>query len=177
MVLGAATFVGNSVFVLFATQTLKLSGFGFGLLLVPGAVGGIIGSILASRLRRYPLRVVLFSTIMAAGVAITLTSMVSSPLLAGLLWGSGSLTSMIWIVLTIALRQRVIPQHLLGRVGASYRFLVYVGMPVGALLGGFLAKLFSVRTALAVDGLAYLAFSPIVLILLREVASFDDAGV
>jgi hypothetical protein len=177
MVLGAATFVGNSVFVLFATQTLKLSGFGFGLLLVPGAVGGILGSMLASRLCRYSLRVVLFGTIMASGVSITLTSVVSSPLLASLLWGSGSLTSMIWIVLTVALRQRVIPQHLLGRVGASYRFLVYVGMPVGAMLGGFLAKLSSVRAALAVDGLAYLAFSPIVLLLLGEVALTDEAGV
>jgi MFS family permease len=175
-VLGAAAFISNSVFVLFATQTLKLSGFGFGLLLVPGAVGGIIGSMLASRLHRYPLQMILFSSIITGGVVITLTSAVSSALLASLLWGTGSLTSMVWIVLTVALRQRVIPQHLLGRVGASYRFLVYAGMPVGALLGGILAESFSIRTALAVNGLAYLAFSPIVLILLRDVTSSDVAG-
>ncbi len=176
MALGAAAFVGNSVFVLFATQTLKLSGLGFGLLLVPGAVGGIIGSMLASRLRRFPLPVVLFSAIVVSGIVTALTAAVSSPLLASLLWGTASLTSMIWIVLTVALRQRVIPQHLLGRVGASYRFLVFAGMPVGALVGGLLAESFSVRTALAVDGLAYLAFSPVVLILLREVTSSGDAG-
>jgi MFS family permease len=177
MVLATAAFVGNSVFVLFATQTLKLSGFGFGLLLVPGAVGGIIGSMLASRLRRYPLRVVLFAAIFTSGVVTALTAAVSSPLLASLLWGTASLTSMIWIVLTVALRQRVIPKHLLGRVGASYRFLMFAGMPFGALLGGFLAESFSVRTALAADGLAYLAFSPLVLILLRDVTSSDDARV
>jgi MFS family permease len=177
LVLGAAAFVGNSVFVLFATQTLKLSGLGFGILLVPGAVGGIIGSMLATRLRRYPLRVVLLGTILAGGVVTALTAVVSSPLLAGLLWGTASLTSMIWLVLTMALRQRVIPRHLIGRVGASYRFLVFAGMPLGALLGGFLAESFSVRTALAVDGLAYLAFSPIVFILLREVTSSDEPEV
>jgi MFS family permease len=177
MVLAAATFIGNSVFVLFATQTLKLSGFGFGLLLVPGAVGGIIGSMLASRLHRYPLRMVLFGSLMTSGLVTALTAAVSSPLLASLLWGTASLTSMIWIVLTVALRQRVIPQHLLGRVGASYRFLMYAGMPVGAFLGGFLAKSFSVRTALAVDGLAYLVFSPVVFMLLREVTSSGEAGV
>jgi predicted MFS family arabinose efflux permease len=177
MVLAAATFIGNSVFVLFATQTLKLSGFGFGLLLVPGAVGGIIGSMLASRLLRYPLRIVLFGSLMTSGIVTALTAAVSSPLLASLLWGTASLTSMIWIVLTVALRQRVIPQHLLGRVGASYRFLMYAGMPVGAFIGGFLAKSFSVRTALAVDGLAYLAFGPIVFMLLREVTSSGEPRV
>ena len=177
MVLAAATFIGNSVFVLFATQTLKLSGFGFGLLLVPGAVGGIIGSMLASRLHRYPPRFVLFGSLMTTGVVTALTAAVSSPLLASLLWGTASLTSMIWIVLTVALRQRVIPRHLLGRVGASYRFLMYAGMPLGAFLGGFLAKSFNVRTALAVDGLAFLAFGPVVFMLLREVTSSGEPGV
>ena len=177
MVLATAAFVGNSVFVLFATQTLKLSGLGFGLLLVPGAVGGIIGSMLASRLRRYPLRVVLFGAIFTSGVVTALTAAVSSPLLASLLWGTASLTSMIWIVLTVALRQRVIPKHLIGRVGASYRFLMFAGMPIGALLGGYLAESFSVRTALAVDGLAYLAFSPLGVLLLRDVTSSGEAGV
>jgi MFS family permease len=177
MVLAAATFVGNSVFVLFATQTLKLSGFGFGLLLVPGAVGGLTGSMLATRFDRYPLRSVLFGSLMTTGVVTTITAAVSSPLLVSLLWGTASLTSMIWIVLTVALRQRVIPQHLLGRVGASYRFLMYAGMPLGALLGGLLAESFSVRTALAVSGLAFLVFGPVVFILLREVTSSGEAGV
>ena len=45
-----------------------------------------------------------------------------------------------------------IPDHLLGRVGASYRFLVYIGMPFGALAGGFLANAFGIRSALAVNG-------------------------
>jgi hypothetical protein len=32
--------IGNAVFVIFATDTLGLSELGYGVLLVPGAVGG-----------------------------------------------------------------------------------------------------------------------------------------
>ena len=59
---------------------------------------------------------------------------------------------MVWNVLTLALRQRLIPDEMLGRVGASYRFLVYLGMPFGALVGGLLANQFGVRAAIFVSG-------------------------
>ena len=47
---------------------------------------------------------------------------------------------LVWNVLTVAFRQRIIPTELLGRVGASYRFMLFLGAPVGALLGGALAS-------------------------------------
>ena len=55
--LGFADFVGASVFVLFATETLGLSPAGYGLLLAHVALGGITGSLLAPKLRSYPLGV------------------------------------------------------------------------------------------------------------------------
>ena len=90
----------------------------------------------------------------------------SSPVAVSLL-AAGSLGFvMIWNVLTVALRQRVIPNDRLGRVGASYRFLVFLGMPFGALLGGILANRFGVRDAIFVSGsvLVFLGLSvPILL--------------
>jgi MFS family permease len=71
-------------------------------------------------------------------------------------------------VLTVALRQRVIPDHLLGRVGASYRFLVYLGMPFGALLGGLLANRFGLRSTLAVNGIALTIIGIAIPLLLRD---------
>ena len=51
--LGTASFIGNAVFVLYAREVLDLSEFGYGVLLVPGAIGGIIGSLIAPRFRRF----------------------------------------------------------------------------------------------------------------------------
>ena len=171
--LGTASFISGAVFVLFATKTLHLSAAGYGLLLVPAAVGGVAGSVLAPKLSKAPLRVVLASAIFCSGVATLITSAISVPVLVGALAGISAAGALVWNVLTIALRQRVIPDHLLGRVGASYRFLVYVGMPFGALIGGFLADAFGIRSALAVGGLAFIVIGLSIPLLLRGSADLQ----
>ncbi len=80
---------------------------------------------------------------------------------------------MIWNVLTVALRQRVIPNERLGRVGASYRFLVFLGMPFGALIGGMLANQFGVRAAIFVSGSVLVFLAIIIPVLLRGTDRFD----
>jgi Na+/melibiose symporter-like transporter len=166
--LGTVSFIGAAIFVLFARETLGLSNFGYGLLLLPEAAGGIAGSALASRLTRFPLRVVLSVSVVTAGLATWITSTLSVAVLVGVLTGLTAAGVLVWNVLTTALRQRVIPDHLLGRVGASYRFLVTVGMPFGALLGGLLANSFGLRAALAVNGIALTAIGLAIPILLRD---------
>jgi MFS family permease len=42
-------------------------------------------------------------------------------------------------VMIFTMRARMTPDHLLGRVGASTRLLVFGALPLGALLGGLLA--------------------------------------
>lgn len=150
--LGFASFVGGSVFVLFATENLHLSGLGYGLLLVPTALGGVAGSALAPRLARFPLRFVLSASILLSGLATLAISVISIPVLVAALLAVSTGAVLVWNILTVALRQRVIPDQLMGRVGASYRFLVYAGMPAGALAGGFLANAFGVRAAMAING-------------------------
>jgi MFS family permease len=174
-VLGTASFIGGSVFVLFGTQTLGLSPTGYGFLLVPGAVAGVTGSMMAPRLTRYPLAPLLGTIITAEGVTTLIMSRLSSPILVAIIGATGGLVAMIWNILTVALRQRVIPNHLLGRVGASYRFLVYVGMPFGALAGGFLAKAYGVRNALAVNGAILLTIGLAIPLLLRGITNENEA--
>ena len=166
--LGTVSYIGTAIFVLFARQTLGLSSFGYGLLLVPSAIGGIAGSMLAPRLTDFPLRLVLTASIVIAGICIWTISTLTVPVLIGLLSGLSAAASLVWNVLTIALRQRVIPDHLLGRVGASYRFLVFLGMPFGALFGGVLASQFGLRTALAVNGIALTTIGLAIPLLLRD---------
>ncbi len=168
--LGFASFVGSAVFVLFATETLDLSGAGFGLLLVPSALGGIAGSVLAPKLTTRPLRVVLSATALISGLATLTISTISTPVLVATLLAFSTGPVLVWNILTIALRQRTIPEHLLGRVGASYRFLVYLAMPVGALVGGLVANSFGVRTALAANGIVLIAIGASIPRLLRGVS-------
>lgn len=150
--LGTASIIGNAVFVIYARDVLDLSDFGYGILLVPGAVGGIVGSLIAPRFRPYPLRITLTCAVLGSGVSTWLLSFTSVPVLAGLLTAISLCSVMVWNVLTLALRQRLIPNELLGRVGASYRFLVYLGMPIGAIIGGIITNAHGVRSAIFVSG-------------------------
>ncbi len=43
---------------------------------------------------------------------------------------------MVWNVITVSLRQTIIPDRLLGRVNSVYRFFGWGMMPLGAAAGG-----------------------------------------
>lgn len=61
-----------------------------------------------------------------------------------------------WNVITVSLRQRIVPEHLMGRVNAGYPLLAWGTMPIGAALGGAIAEVFSIRTVFAVASLGQL---------------------
>lgn len=54
------------------------------------------------------------------------------------------------------LRQALVPDHLLGRINATWRFLVFGAQPVGALLGGVLGTALGLRTTIVVGSLCML---------------------
>jgi len=56
----------------------------------------------------------------------------------------------------MAWRQRITPEHLLGRVISVTRSLAGVAIPPGALLAGVLAELIGVRATLVLTGLGML---------------------
>ncbi len=49
-----------------------------------------------------------------------------------------------WNVVTVSLRQRITPDHLLGRLNAAYRFFGWGAGPLGALAGGLIAEIFGI---------------------------------
>ena len=54
------------------------------------------------------------------------------------------------------LRQVMVPDHVLGRVNAAWRFLVFGAQPLGALVGGGLGAVLGLRAALVVSSLGML---------------------
>jgi MFS family permease len=66
--LGTVSFISGAVFVLLARDEFGLGAVGFGLLLVPPAIGGLIGSGIAPRFRRFPLPTVLTASVLVDGL-------------------------------------------------------------------------------------------------------------
>jgi hypothetical protein len=46
----------------------------------------------------------------------------------------------VWNVVTVTMRQQLVPDDLLGRVNSAYRMLGWGLIPLGALAGGFVAQ-------------------------------------
>jgi len=126
-----------ATFVLFAQEILVLDGLGFGLLLATGSLGGLLGSVLAPALTtrlgsgRSLLLAVVVPALGSAAIALT-----SSPVVAAVAFAAYSFTAVTWNVVTVSLRQVLIPDRLLGRVNSVYRFFGWGMMPIGTLLGG-----------------------------------------
>ncbi|HHI70596.1 MAG TPA: MFS transporter, partial [Rhodobacteraceae bacterium] len=135
--------VAFTVLVLFSQEILELGPAGYGTLLTAGAAGGVIGGIIApritSRLGVEASVVIALLVFSAEYLAIYLTSntyVVATALFVGML------AAVSWSVVTVSLRQRTIPDELLGRVNSIYRFIGWGTMPVGSLIGGGLVALF-----------------------------------
>jgi MFS family permease len=143
---------------------MGLSEAGLGLLFTAGAVGAVAGSIVAPSVERVLGRprallvVMLTSTVATGAPGVTASALLVAA--AGALSGT---ISVVWNVITVSLRQRITPDHLLGRVNAGYRLLAWGSMPLGALAGGLLADLFGLRAAFLVAGASSVVAIPLLL--------------
>jgi MFS family permease len=134
---GTGTF---AVFVLFGQEILRLGASEFGLLLSSGAAGGVIGSLVASRFSaRLGSGATLQFTLITGALTYIGIGLASSALLVWVMFAIASLGGVMWNVVTVSLRQTIIPDRLLGRVNSVYRFFGWGMMPIGAALGGLLA--------------------------------------
>ncbi len=123
--------------VLFAQEILDLGAAGFGLLMTAGAAGGVIGSFLAAWISKtIGQGPSLFLTLGAGAVTALIIGLTSSATVVWVMIALMALTGTLWNVITVSLRQSLIPDHLLGRANSVYRFFGWGMMPLGALLGG-----------------------------------------
>jgi MFS family permease len=156
LLLGVNTFcfqLGNVTLVLLATRELGVTPAGYGLLLAVAAVGSVLGGLLTARLTRafgqIPVLVVALAINAVAFVLLGLSP--NAWMLAALLALSGLVTA-VWNVVTVTLRQELVPLDLLGRVNSVYRLLGWGLIPLGALAGGLIAHEIGVRAGYPVAG-------------------------
>jgi MFS family permease len=129
------------VLVLFVQETLGLSERGYGVLLVVFAVGGLLGMAVSSPARRrLGTHGVVLGVLGVQAAAMLATGLAPSIAMTAAAFALAGATSGLWNVATISLRQRIVPDLLLGRVTSAYRLVGLGAMPVGSALGGLLAR-------------------------------------
>nr|SBP01043.1 Antibiotic efflux protein [Nonomuraea gerenzanensis] len=156
LLLGVNTFcwqLGNVSLVLLATQALHLDAPGYGLLLAGAAVGSLLGGLLGAPVveRMGALPALLTALVTNVGTFVGIGLSPNAFVLGALLAVTGFVTTL-WNVVTVSLRQQIVPSELLGRVNSVYRMLGWGLMPLGALAGGLVTHAFGVHAAYPVAG-------------------------
>ena len=133
---GLGTMVG-ATFILFAQEVLHTSVFEFALLGTAGAIGGIIGGIMAPKISaKLGSGPSLWFALAMGPIGDVVIGTASTWHIVWVLTIFGSLTAILWNTITVSLRQSIIPTHLLGRVNSVYRFFAWGSIPIGMFLGG-----------------------------------------
>ena len=158
-IFNTASFLLLAVFVPYAVRRLGLTATSVGATLAMYGAGMVVGALAATRVMKR----LAFGTVIGLGpvtgfvaaVVMALTTVVPSPLLAGLsffLLGAGPI---LWVISTTTLRQSVTPPRLLGRVSAI-NIMSYgarpLGSALGAIVGGFYGAEACLYLAVAIFG-------------------------
>lgn len=145
IILGALNAIGaltTAVFILFAQEVLQTSVLIFAILGTAGAVGGTLGGILGPKIsKRLGSGPSLYLTLLSGPLVSLIIGLSSSWQLFWLLTAISTVFAVLWNVITVSLRQSIIPTELLGRVNSVYRFFAWGSIPIGTLIGGALVDL------------------------------------
>lgn len=135
--MNALSLMTITVLILYSQEILGLGAAGHGLLLTAGAAGGVLGGLIcphiAARIGQRRALVLSVAMMALCFVAIWLATAIWVVALALFF---EMLAALLWNVVTVSYRQRLIPDDLLGRVNSLYRFFGWGMMPFGALIGG-----------------------------------------
>ena len=142
IILGLLNAIGSITFaamVLFAQEILGTSATEFALLNTGGAVGGIVGGWTASAIsKRIGTGPSLYLTLIGGGITSLVIGFSGWWPIVWLMFAIYMGLGTVWNVITVSLRQTIIPDELLGRVNSVYRFFAWGMIPIGSLLGGLM---------------------------------------
>ena len=157
MVTGAVGFcyaLGQATLVLFLLDHLNVTQAQYGLVMIPLAVGALLGAFASPKLSKrfgrakalaVSLPIATFS-LLIAGLAPNITWYLVASFFHGFFIAQ-------WNILLMSTYHSMIPNDIFGRIHGTRRTIVWGLMPLGGLLGGFIAKI-DITLPLIVGGLA-----------------------
>lgn len=128
--------------VLHVQENLGMGATTYGLILAVGAVGGVVGGIVAAPLLR----------VFGTGVLAQWMNVVSAPMFLLIAFAPGPvavgaamfvfyLSGIVWNTLSISYRQRTVPDDIRGRVNSVYRLFAWGTMPLGLVASGIIVNM------------------------------------
>jgi MFS family permease len=148
--------IGLTMLPLLVLRDLGLGPEIFGIATAVGAIGGIVGAIVAARLSALVGEGTIIPVAALLGV-VGLIPIVLMPLLPAaavplLMLGQAlsAIAVLVYNIAQVSFRQRICPLPLLGRMNASIRFVVWGVMPIAGVLSGVLAAQLGIATTLQI---------------------------
>ena len=131
--------MAEATLVIFAQEVLSAGPFLFAVIGAGGAIGSILGGWAVPRLsKRLGGGTVLVIAVAGIGACALAVAIAQTWVIVMVAFSITAMLGLGWNVVTVSLRQSVIPDHLLGRVNSVYRFMAWGSIPIGALIGGLL---------------------------------------
>ena len=165
-------FIG-ALYTIYAIQGLSLTPALLGIVISGGGIGALLGATFSGRIsRRVGLGRTLIGGLAIHGLCSLLIPLARgpAPVAASILFlaqVAGDAGLMLYFINEVSLRQTITPDHMLGRVNASFQFAVASVGPAGLLLGGYLGQSIGMRPTLLIGamgsllGVIWLLLSPV----------------
>ncbi|KMY50015.1 MFS transporter [Peribacillus loiseleuriae] len=131
----------------------------YGVLLTTLSAGSLIGALLGSLLGKYRVGILSIVCFTLGACCWTSAALVSSPILSTLFFGLAWIPIGAVNVLIAGVSQSVIPNRVLGRVNSVMYSLSVIVMPIGSLLGGYLATIVNSKIIFAFTGVGVLCIA------------------
>jgi len=130
-----------TVLVLFSQDILGLGPVEHGILLTAGAAGGVVGGLVGPRIvAALGIQRSIFAAMLLFPVPFIMIALTSNAYVVAVALFLEMIGALLWNIVTVSYRQRLIPDDLLGRVNSIYRFFGWGMMPFGALAAGLLVS-------------------------------------
>ena len=167
--------MGNALLVKFAAEELGVSGSGYGILLACMSLGAIAGGLGGDRLgSRFGDRRALVAAYATFGVCMVGFGLAPTAAVLALVAIVEGVAGTVWNVITVSMRQRIIPSELFGRVNSAYRWIGTGSIALGALIGGQIAHYAGLRAPFLVGGaVTFLALALGTRVLAKEMSQVE----
>ena len=160
-----------AILLVYLVRQLGLTPEVIGVIFSIGAVGFLLGALLANRIAaRFGVGATIIGSALLFGpgnllVAIAPADLAVPFIVAGtFIWSSAGV---VYNINQVSLRQAITPERMQGRMNATMRFLVWGTIPIGSLVGGALGTLIGLRETILLGGalgllsFLFVLFSPV----------------
>ena len=173
--------IAFAIMPVYLYRTLGLSPATVGAIGGIGGAGVLIGALIASRAATsLGVGPVIVGSLLIGAVSFILVPLAPPELafwFVATAFFVGGITSVVYNVNQVSLRQAITPEHFLGRMNATMRFVVWGTIPIGSLIGAGLSEVIGVHTTIWVGTiLGILSFVPVFLSPVRSLRTIptDD---